>query len=571
MAAFNSQGAVQEALAFIEDARLPHPSGPLLSSFVTEALNPTLAAGHVIRTCHAAGDQYASLLSLVSDWTYVVESFSQYGSQPPALDASTKTAIAKRDGFKCCIAGKASHLWDRLDIVPILPVPSRLANPQARIFDMLGAFFTPPYRDWWLEYIREPDSISPFENHWLVRASAAIAFSQGLLRLNRLQPSMIEYEIQPIFVGNLAKPIDIDGSYPLLGDHSRLGTTKVDARFVGTHARLAPSIRWLDLSRYASLNKRIKGPLSSTSTDPAITSQRPSQTRSVSFLGFLGDLCLATWRMVPARARIATYKLLKRMGRRMYGLSSSPDVQRLPFGLFLKCLGDPDALHNEFNALRMVRQYTSVPVPRPLDIASKPTESRNGFYSRDVYILTTRVPGFTLSRSREMLSDDDVADFVAQMQDYLTQIRAISKVVSPEHAICNTLGGPCTDTRIRDGNPIGPFVDEASFSQLLRNPDEPSRRGHRIVFTHADLNTRNMLVDQIARPDGTKSWKLVGIVDWEFSGYYPEYWEYTKSLFEGFRYSQRWQNVMHETFKAFGDMSKEYEVEKRSWEEGDYI
>ncbi|KAI5854495.1 hypothetical protein GGS23DRAFT_590615 [Durotheca rogersii] len=570
--ASNSQGGVQEALVLIENAGLSHPSGPLLSSFVTEALSPRLAAQHVLWTCQTSPDREADLLSLVSDWAYIVESFSLHGSPAPAPDASTQLAITKRDGFKCCITGKAGHFWDPLVVVPILPVPSNLTEPEPRIFDMLGAFFTPPYRDWWLSHTRNPGDMSPYYTHWLVRKSAADAFSRGLLRLNRIQPSMIEYEVQPISIGSLANPIDLDGSYPLLGDHSRSGTKKVDARFVGTHARLAPSIRWLDVAKYASLNKRIGPPPTTVLANQQITNRQFGQSHGFSLMEFFNSICLAAWRTVPARARIATYRLLQKVGRRIYG-APGPFclVQRLPFGLYLKYLGDPDGLHNEFNAIQMVRQYTSIPVPRPLDIVSKPTESEDGLYSRDAYLLTTRIPGVPLSYCREMLSDEDAADFVAQMQDYLTQLRAIPKAVSPEYAICNTLGGPCRDTRIQGGNPVGPFVDEASFSQLLRNPDEPSRRGHKIVFTHADLNSRNILVDQVTRPDGTRGWRVMGIVDWENSGYYPEYWDYTKALFEGFRYTQRWRNVMHETFRAFGDFSKEFEVEKRSWEEGDYV
>ncbi|KAK8139932.1 hypothetical protein PG984_001055 [Apiospora sp. TS-2023a] len=343
MAAPGFEDCVLDALEPIENARLSHPSGPLLSRFVTEALSPALAAKIILGMCHGGFDQKGNLLSLVSDWAYIVES---------------------------------CYLWDPLVVVPILPVPFGLADPELRISNMLGAFFTPPYRDW--------------------------------------------------------------------------------------------------------------------------------------------------------------------------------------------------CLHNEFNALQMVRRYTPVPVPRPLDIVSQPARSNNNFYNQDVYLLTTRIPGITLSKSRETPSDDDAIEFVAQLQPHLTQLRAIPKTVSPEHAICNTLGGSCTDTRIRDGNPVGPFVDEASFSQLLRNPYEPSRSGHSIAFTHADLNARNILVDRVTRSDGTRGWRLMGTVNWEFSGYYLEYWEYTKSLFEGFRYTKRWQNVFHETFPAFGDLSKEF-VEKRSWEEGDYV
>lgn len=62
---------------------------------------------------------------------------------------------------------------------------------------MLGAFFTPPYRDWWLAYIRDPGTIDPLHSHWLVRKSAARVFKQGFIIFDRLQPSMIEVS-QPL-------------------------------------------------------------------------------------------------------------------------------------------------------------------------------------------------------------------------------------------------------------------------------------------------------------------------------------------------------------------------------------
>lgn len=55
-----------------------------------------------------------------------------------------------------------------------------------------------------------------------------------------------------------------------------------------------------------------------------------------------------------------------------------------------------------------------------------------------------------------------------------------------------------------------------------------SQKRHSICFTHADLHLRNIMVR-----DGS----ITGIIDWEFSGWYPEYWEFAKAL-----YVWRWQN-----------------------------
>jgi len=60
------------------------------------------------------------------------------------------------------------------------------------INDMLGAFFGPPYRDWWLSYVRNPEFVPPHSNHWLVRKSAAMALARGSVKLDRCQPSMVE-------------------------------------------------------------------------------------------------------------------------------------------------------------------------------------------------------------------------------------------------------------------------------------------------------------------------------------------------------------------------------------------
>lgn len=361
------------------------------------------------------------------------------------------------------------------------------------------------------------------------------------------------------------KELDIKGYYPVLGDHSRSRLQKVDARFLGTHARFATNIRWLQLANDFALREASQ--VTPPRAHSPITASRvlqPVHRNSFSFMEFLKSACITIWAKFPRRIRVGAYKILRMIGYRIYGPNPLGPAQRLPFGLYLKDRRDIDLLQNEFNALKMVRQYTSVPVPRPIDLVFEPGES-------DGYLLMSRVPGVPFTTYMEMLSDRDYADFVFQMQEYISQIRAIPKTVRPEFAICSTLGQACRDTRVEHGDAIGPFADEAAFSQLLRNPDDPSRRGHSILFTHADLNMRNILVDQVTQPDGAKVWKVTGIVDWESAGFYPEYWEYTRALFEGFRYAERTRDMLHELFKAFGDYSKEFEVEKRSWEEGDYI
>lgn len=81
----------------------------------------------------------------------------------------------------------------------------------------------------------------------------------------------------------------------------------------------------------------------------------------------------------------------------------------------------------------MVRQYTTVPVPRPIDVVSGPGEF-------DGYLIMSRVPGVPFAMYMGMMSDKEFADYMSQMREYISQLRAIPKNVSPEFAICNTLG-----------------------------------------------------------------------------------------------------------------------------------
>jgi hypothetical protein len=100
-------------------------------------------------------------------------------------------------------------------VLPILPVPTgwntdrvcfvRGQTPQRadncpmqpRILDVLGAFFGPSYRDWWLSYAKDPEYVSPYHNHWLIRKSVAKPFAEGFVRLDRLLPSMVEVRHPP--------------------------------------------------------------------------------------------------------------------------------------------------------------------------------------------------------------------------------------------------------------------------------------------------------------------------------------------------------------------------------------
>lgn len=57
------------------------------------------------------------------------------------------------------------------------------------------------------------------------------------------------------------------------------------------------------------------------------------------------------------------------------------------------------------------------------------------------------------------------------------------------------------------------------------------------VFTHADLGAEHILVN----PD---EGRIVGIIDWEMAGFWPQYWEYRKALYGyGCLELEGWQDI----------------------------
>lgn len=78
---------VDEALSLIhKEDGLPHPFGPLLQSFIKNALQPKAAATLILRHYRHADDQKAALLTLASDWTYIVESCKSSSTHTPNLN-----------------------------------------------------------------------------------------------------------------------------------------------------------------------------------------------------------------------------------------------------------------------------------------------------------------------------------------------------------------------------------------------------------------------------------------------------------------------------------------------------
>jgi len=226
----------------------------------------------------------------------------------------------------------------------------------------------------------------------------------------------------------------------------------------------------------------------------------------------------------PASRQLITRELLAQC-ERLGSDPSSSHIYRFDEKTVIK-FGDGVRMA-EAAAMRLVREKTSIPVPEVYD-AYIQDESSQGC------IVMEYVEGKPLDNVWSSLDETQKDEIITQLKRYLDELRNItgSFIGSVDRTYC--------EDQFFGDDPIsyGPFDSEATFRQgLIRALRERGQNSwtemvvrfissmpqhHRIVLTHNDLAPRNILVCEA---------KVVAIVDWELSGFFPEYWEYIKAYF----------------------------------------
>ncbi|EGY14261.1 uncharacterized protein VDAG_05425 [Verticillium dahliae VdLs.17] len=174
----------------------------------------------------------------------------------------------------------------------------------------------------------------------------------------------------------------------------------------------------------------------------------------------------------------------------------------------------------EAEALRVAAQ-AGIPAPYVHDVH---TSSDGQGHIRMDYI-----QGQSLDKLWSDMAVEQKKNIARQLRGMVETMRS---VVPPPHLVGSCDGTEIRDTRLHFTYHSPPCRDEKAFNEFLLSAlyehvpllvrEAFSRRlrtNHRIVLSHCDLTPRNILVH-----DG----KIKGLIDWEDSGWYPEYWEYVK-------------------------------------------
>lgn len=196
--------------------------------------------------------------------------------------------------------------------------------------------------------------------------------------------------------------------------------------------------------------------------------------------------------------------------------------------------------------LHFLRQATSIPVPSVVE----DWEERDGSY----FLLMRRIPGAPLSSLWAGMTMDEKENIAKQTADYLMQLRTLHSDQM------ESLGNkPLYSAFLFPkgyGLPHGPFSSDndlwAEMELALEGvPDDARQRLRKrmpsaapYTFTHGDLTSVNIMVEH---------GNLAGILDWEASGYFPVWWEFTCAGIGLGQEDKEWKTLLQKYMPDFSD------------------
>jgi aminoglycoside phosphotransferase (APT) family kinase protein len=215
-------------------------------------------------------------------------------------------------------------------------------------------------------------------------------------------------------------------------------------------------------------------------------------------------------------------------------------IKRYPDNTVVKS-GGKKRRESEAAALRVAAEL-GLPTPRVHEIKEGGDDENN-----EVTVRMDFVEGQTLESLWPTLSEEEKRDYCRHLREILDTMR---KAEWPGTSIGSCGGGPVFDPRLYGVKIGGPFRNEEDLNKFVldihdKTPQpmrdalaKAQRTDHRIVFTHGDLHLDNIMV---------KDGKITGLIDWEFAGWYPEYWEYVKYCYSSGPYPD-WKDYAKDVF-----------------------
>ena len=212
----------------------------------------------------------------------------------------------------------------------------------------------------------------------------------------------------------------------------------------------------------------------------------------------------------------------------------------------------------EAEAMRFVAEHCpGIPVPRLRHYWEEGDEG---------HLVMDYVEGEPFQRARNQLSPAQRETLMKELAGYVDDLRRIPQPPPPtrnttlpeRNWIGSPLGHAMTDFSMTQmDEPFGPFATQTEFNdwkvsrykkfgdahaltaQRIAEIRLTMPNDHAVVFTHGDINRKNVLVQ--VKGDGPGDVEVAALLDWEQAGWRPAFWESFKWRWEGST-SEEWNN-----------------------------
>ncbi|KAF7590395.1 hypothetical protein BBP40_002896 [Aspergillus hancockii] len=188
----------------------------------------------------------------------------------------------------------------------------------------------------------------------------------------------------------------------------------------------------------------------------------------------------------------------------------------------------------EAENMKFLAANSQVPVPTVYAAFRDPDTHKS-------YIIMEYLPGQTLEKILPSLNLVEKATISNSIRDAVSALRSIP----PPNYFGMLNRQPYLDgvfwTESLDPKISGPFSNQEEMNlaileklrqtesdqyiRLLRHMVSRTLSGHRPVFTHGDLQPKNIMIERLGDRDGRPEFRIT-LLDWESAGWYPEFWEF---------------------------------------------
>lgn len=214
----------------------------------------------------------------------------------------------------------------------------------------------------------------------------------------------------------------------------------------------------------------------------------------------------------------------------------------------------------EGKTIVFLAQSTLVPVPQIYAMFQDSAQDTT-------YIVMERIKGLSLDLEWPQMSSTSKDAVAFQLRNIFEEMR---KLASPGR-YCSVGCQGLPDGLFWTDNPLnpfaGPFGTEAELNKALilkytesglskHKADYYTRtftsvfQSHEPTFSHADFQRKNILIRKRETQLDSAHSELV-IIDWEFAGWYPSYWEYARAIFACGRWDDDWNDWVDKILEPF--------------------